>query len=173
MINSKLADAINRQINAEFHSAFLYLSMANYLESKGLGGMAGWLAAHFEEESRHATKLVNYMHERGGRVLLAVIDAPQTEWDSPQAVFQDALKHEILITGKINELMDLALKESEHATSSFLRWFVDEQVEEEATFQEINDKFELGANHPGFLYMLDKEMGQRQPTLLVDQDASQ
>ena len=173
MINSKLADAINRQINAEFYSAFLYLSMANYLESKGLGGMAGWLAAHFEEESRHATKLVQYLHERGGRVLLAAIEAPQTEWDSPQAVFENALEHEIKVTGLINGLMDLALKESDHATSSFLQWFVNEQVEEEATFQEIQDKFELGANHPGFLYMLDKEMGQRQPTLLMEQGGTE
>lgn len=162
MMKPALAEAINKQINAEFYSAFLYLSMANFLESKGLGGMGAWMATHFEEESRHATKLINYMHGRGARVELAAIAAPQTDWDSPRAVFEDALAHEFKATGLINDLMDLALKERDHAATSFLQWFVDEQVEEEAAPTGVVDRLRLVGDTPQILYMLDRELASRE-----------
>ena len=111
----------------------------------------------------HAMKFVAYLNERGGRVILKEIEAPEIAWESPATVFQAALEHEYKVTGLINDLVDLALAEKDHATHGFLQWFVEEQVEEEATFQEIVDKFDLGKDHPGFLYLLDKELGQRQP----------
>ncbi|MCP4547714.1 MAG: ferritin [bacterium] len=168
MIKPRIQEAINRQINAEFYSNYLYLSMSAWMESKGLSGMARWLLAHYEEEAGHAIRFVNYLNERGGRVLLDTIDAPPTDWDSPINVFKDALEHEYKVTSMINDLVDIALEERDHAASTFLQWFINEQVEEESTFKEIVDKFELGQEHPGFLYMLDKELGERQTVSIAN-----
>ncbi|MCT4637312.1 MAG: ferritin [Bacteroidales bacterium] len=161
MINSKVEAAINEQINAEFWSAYLYLSMANYFNSIGLSGFANWMEVQFEEEVFHARKFMTYLNERGGRVLLKPIEEVQTEWEGTLNVFEDTLAHEEKVTSLVNNLMDIAIKESDHATKSFLQWFIDEQVEEEANVSEILDSLRLINGEGHGLFMMDKEMKAR------------
>jgi ferritin len=161
MINSKIQDAINNQINAEAYSAYLYYSMAAYCESIGLKGFAHWMRVQALEELTHTQKLNGFLNERGGRVVLLAIEAPPTEWPSPLALFEEVHKHEQHVTALINKLMDLALAESDHATVSFLNWFVDEQVEEEATADEVVQQLKLVEKTAGGLFLLDQELNKR------------
>ncbi len=161
MINSKVEAALNEQINAEFWSAYLYLSMANYFNSIGLSGFANWMEVQFEEEVFHARKFMSYLNERGGRVLLKPIEEVQTEWEGTLNVFEDTLAHEEKVTSLVNNLMDIAIKEGDHATKSFLQWFIDEQVEEEANVSEILDSLRLINGEGHGLFMMDKEMKAR------------
>ena len=161
MIKEKIKDAINKQINAEMYSAYLYLSMSAYFESINLKGFASWMKAQAQEEMVHAMKFYDYVNERGGRVLLTAIEAPPTQWDSPLAVFEYTYQHEQKVTGLINTLVNLANSESDHATHNFLQWFVGEQVEEESSADEIVQKLKLVGNDGGGLFMLDQEQGQR------------
>ncbi len=151
--------AINKQINAELYSSYLYLSMASYFESVDLSGCAKWMYAQTQEEIVHAMKMYDYVNEAGGRVLLDAIDKPQDAWDSPLAVFEHAYRHEQLVTGLINDLMNLAIEEKDHATQIFLQWFVSEQVEEEASASAVVNRLKLAGEHG--LFMVDKELGQR------------
>ena len=161
MLDAKMEKALNDQIVAEMYSAYLYLSMAAYLDGEGLGGFAKWMRAQFQEEQAHALKMFNYVGERGGRVRLCAIEAPPSEWDSPLDVFETTLAHEQMVTGLINKLVDLALELSDHATDNFLRWFVTEQVEEEDSADSIRQQLKLvGSNGQGLL-MLDRELGAR------------
>ncbi len=161
MLNSKVEKAINDQIVAETYSAYLYLSMASYFESKGLKGMNSWMKNQAQEELTHAMKFFNYVGERGGRVVLGAIEAPPSEWESPLAAFENALAHEQKVTGLINSIMDVVIAEKDHASKSVLQWFIDEQVEEEATAGEIVDQLRLIGNNGQGLLMLDKELGAR------------
>lgn len=161
MIPKKIEDAFNKQINAETFSAYLYWSMSAALEEMDLPGFASWMRIQAQEEMTHALKFFNHIVERGGRVRLAAIEAPQAEWDSVKAVLEGTLAHEQKVTALINGLMDLAIGEKDHAGNMFLQWFVTEQVEEEATALEILGKIKHAGNSPGGLYMLDKEMAQR------------
>lgn len=161
MISKKIKEALNEQINAELYSAYLYLSMVAYFESVNLPGFAKWMRAQTQEEVMHAMKIYDYINERGGRVVLKAIAEPATKWKSPLAAFEAAYKHEQKVTGLINGLVDLAIKEKDHATNAFLQWFVTEQVEEEQSADEIVQKLKLIASAPGAVYMLDKELGQR------------
>ncbi|MFW6009412.1 MAG: ferritin [archaeon] len=161
MISSKLEDAINEQINAEIYSAYLYQSMAAYFEAISLGGFANWMDVQAEEELTHARKFYDYLNERGGRVILDSIDAPDVEWEAPIEAFKDAYNHEQKVTAMINDLVDLAIKENDHATKSFLQWFVDEQVEEEASVEEIIDKMNMIGESGNGLYMFDNKLGER------------
>ncbi|MBN2445486.1 MAG: ferritin [Phycisphaerae bacterium] len=161
MLNSKIEQALNKQINAELFSSYLYLSMSAWLENKGLKGMAHWMRMQADEEHVHALKFMDYVHERGGKVVLAAIDGPKTEWKSPLEVFAGAYEHECKVTGLINGLVDLALAEKDHATNAMLQWFVTEQVEEEAAAQEIVDRLKLAGDAGGMLFMIDRELGQR------------
>ena len=161
MLSKKMEKALNEQINAELYSAYLYLSMAAYFESTNLPGFASWMRVQTQEELMHAMKIYDYVNERGGKVLLKSIAGPQTEWKSPLDVFEATYKHEQVVTGRINDLVDLAVKEKDHATNSFLQWFVTEQVEEEKSADEIVQKLTLIKDAPGAMYMLDNEMGQR------------
>jgi ferritin len=161
MLNGKIEKIINDQIVAETYSGYLYLSMSAYFESRGLKGMSAWMKCQAQEELTHAIKFFNYVHERGGRVILGAIEAPPSEWASPLAAFEDALAHEQKVTGLINSMVDLALKEKDHASDSFLRWYVDEQVEEEATAGEIVDQLKLIGDNGQGLLMLDRELGAR------------
>ncbi|MBN2563604.1 MAG: ferritin [Phycisphaerae bacterium] len=163
MMNSKIERAFNEQLNAELFSSYLYLSMAAYFESQNLKGMAGWMRMQAIEEHMHAMKFFDFINERGGTVTLAQIDAPKTEWTSPLEVFEHTCKHESKVTGLINALVDLALNEKDHAANAFLQWFVTEQVEEEASAQEIAGKLKLVGDRGGMLFMLDRELGQRTP----------
>jgi len=161
MLSKKIEDALNKQLNLEMFSSYLYLSMAAYFESTSLPGMAGWMRAQAEEEFGHAMKFFGFINERGGRVVLDAIERPKTEWNSPLDVFQDAYEHEQHITKTINELVELAAAERDHATSIFLQWFVTEQVEEEATVQQIIAKLKLVSEAGPAILMLDRELGQR------------
>lgn len=161
MISKKMEDALNEQVNAEIYSAYLYLSMESYFKSQNLNGFANWMRIQTQEEVLHAMKIYDFINERGGRVTLKAIEGPPTEWDSALAVFQAAYGHEQKVTGLINDLVDLAIKEKDHATNSFLQWFVNEQVEEEASADEIVQQLKMMENAPGGMFMLDRELGQR------------
>ena len=161
MVKANVLEALNRQVNAELYSAYLYLSSSAYLQSQNLKGMAKWMEVQAKEEVGHAMKFYGFIHDRGGRVSLAAIDAPKKEWDAPAAVFEEAYKHECKVTGLINQLVELTHNEKDHASGVFLQWFVSEQVEEEAQVLEIVEKMKLMREWPGAVLMLDKELGQR------------
>jgi len=163
MLSQKIQDAFNKQLNAELYSSYLYVSMSAYFDSINLKGMANWMRIQASEEVQHAIKFYNFINERGGRVLLTPIEGPKTEWRSPLEVFADTCRHEAKVTGLINDLVDLAIKEKDHAANAFLQWFVTEQVEEEAAPKEIADKLKLAGDSPGVLLMIDRELGQRAP----------
>ncbi len=161
MISKKMAEALNGQINAEFYSAYLYLSMEAYFESADLPGFANWMRAQIQEESMHAMKIYDFVNERGDRVLLKPIEQPPTEWESPLAAFEAAYKHEQKVTGLINDLVNLAIEEKDHASNTFLQWFVNEQVEEESSINEVVQKLKMLENAPGGQFLIDRELGQR------------
>ena len=161
MISKKMEKALNAQVNAELYSAYLYLSMEAFFQSLNLKGFANWMRAQTQEEVSHAMKIYDFINERGGRAVLKGIDGPPTEWDSPLVVFEAAYAHEQKVTGLINDLVDLAIKEKDHATNSFLQWFVNEQVEEEASADEIVQQLKMMEKAPGGMFMLDRELGQR------------
>ena len=158
MITKKVEETINKQINAELWSAYLYLSMSSYFSSIGLSGFANWMRIQWQEEVAHALKFFDYLTERGGKPSLAAIaDVPQ-KWNGALEAFEEVLKHEQHVTALINNLMDVAIEEKDHATKSMLQWFVDEQVEEEANAQAIIDNLRLiGGKGEGML-LLDREL---------------
>jgi ferritin len=161
MIDEKMQDALNNQLNAELYSAYLYLSMSAYFHSVNLGGFANWMRVQWEEELAHALKFYDYVNERGGRVVLHAVEAPPSEWDSPLAVFEHVYQHEQKVTGMINKLVDLAVEARDHATNNFLQWFVSEQVEEEASADEVVQRLKLVGDDPSGLFMIDRELAQR------------
>jgi ferritin len=165
MLSNKMEAAINQQINAEMYSSYLYLSMATYFESISLGGMSNWMRQQAQEEMFHGMKMFDFVCERGGRVTLMAIDEPPSEWSSVLDVFENVLAHEQKVTGLINDLVNLALDERDHATNIFLQWFVSEQVEEEDTAGGLVDKLKLIGNDANGLFMLDTELGNRIFTL--------
>jgi len=161
MIPKKLEKALNKQINAEFYSAYLYLSMSAYLTDISLTGFANWMRAQFEEEKFHAMKMYDYLLERGGIIKLEAIKAPKHKWKNIIDVFENVLEHEQMVTASINNLMSLAIDEKDHATANFLQWFVDEQVEEEATVSDLLAQLKLVEGKGSGLFMLDREAAQR------------
>jgi ferritin len=162
MLSQKMQTAMNQQINAELHSAYIYLSMAAHFENQNLQGFAHWMRIQWQEELIHAQKFFDFIHERRGRVLLEPIAAVPTEWESPLAVFEAAFAHEQHVSTLINDLVNLAVKEKDHAANSFLQWFVDEQVEEEASADGVVQQLKLIGDSGHALYMLDRELGARQ-----------
>ncbi len=166
MINENMLKALNEQVNKELFSSYLYLSMSAYAESIGLKGFANWLKVQAQEELDHAMKLYNYIIERGGKIELEEIKKPKNNWNSITEVVSEAYEHEQFITNSINELMNLATSEKDYATINMLQWFVNEQVEEEASFLEILDNLNLIGDEKRGLFMLDREMGQRTYTPL-------
>ncbi|UCD74330.1 MAG: ferritin [Phycisphaerales bacterium] len=163
MFGVRLQDSFNRQINAELYSAYLYLAMSSWFDSQNFPGMASWMRIQAQEEQQHALKFYDFVQERDGRVILTAIEAPQGEWSSPLAAFEDALAHERKVTGMINDLVDLAIAEKDHAANVFLQWFVTEQVEEEATAGQIVDRLKVVADNPVALLMVDDQLGKRAP----------
>lgn len=161
MLSEKMTEAFNRQVNAEFYSGYLYLSMSAWFESQGLNGFASWMRQQTQEELFHGMKMFDYVIERGGRMVMDTIARPRTEWVSVLEVFTETLAHEEKVTGLINDLVNLAMEERDHASTIFLQWFVSEQVEEEATAGGIVDKLKLINNDPNGIFMLDRELGQR------------
>ena len=164
MLNKKIETALNNQINAEFYSAYLYLSMSAYLQDNSLIGFANWMRAQFEEEQFHALKMYDYLLERGGQIKLEQVDKPPHDWKNIIDVFEEVLKHEQEVTRSINDLMSLAIEERDHATVNFLQWFVDEQVEEEANVSDILAQLKLVGGQGSGLFMLDREAAQRKFT---------
>lgn len=161
MLNQEIEKAFNAQINAEFWSAYLYLSMSMHFAHEGYNGIANWFAIQFKEEQDHATIMMNYVNSRGGKVNLMPIEAVETEWASPLAAFEHTLQHENKVTEMINNLYALATEKHDYATQSMLKWFIDEQVEEEETAGDyINTLKKIGDNGYG-LYMFDKELAAR------------
>lgn len=161
MLNKKLEEALNAQINAEFWSAYLYLSMSSDMSDKGMAGVANWFAIQFKEEQDHAMKFFNYVISRGGKVTLKPIEKVDTEWKSPLAAFEQTLQHEEKVTSLINNLYALAEQEKDYATQSMLKWFIDEQVEEEENAKAIIDTLKLIGDNGYGLYQLDKELATR------------
>lgn len=161
MIGKKMADAINAQINAEWYSSYLYISMAAYFESINLKGFSNWMRVQAQEEDFHAKKFFDYLLSRQGKVLLKGLDGPPTEWKSPLDVFKHSYEHEQKVTSLIHKLAALAQKEADFASSVLLQWYITEQVEEEANADEIIQKLKrIGDNSSG-LYMLDQELAAR------------
>lgn len=161
MISNKIQDAINAQINAEFWSAYLYLSMGMHFEAEGRPGIANWFKIQFQEEQAHAQIFINYLNQRGGRVELKAIDAVPTEWTSPLDAFKATLEHEKKVTAMINAIYAAAEAENDYATRDRLNWFVSEQVEEEDNARQLIDKFSMIGDNGMGLYMLDQELAAR------------
>ncbi len=161
MLGTKMEKALNEQVNAEMYSGYLYLSMEAYFQSQGLKGCANWMRCQAQEELFHAMKMYDYIFERGGKVTLTPIEGPLTEWDTPRAVFEATLEHEQKVTGLINNLVDIAIDERDHASNTFLQWYVEEQVEEEASADDIIQQLKMMGDASNGLYHLDKDLGTR------------
>lgn len=161
MIDKKMENGINDQITFEIYSAHLYLSMAAYLDSIDLPGFSHWMRIQYQEEIAHSFKMFDYVVERDGRAKICQIDEPQFEWDSVLDAFESAFAHEQMVTKRINNLVDIALAEKDHASHIFLQWFVNEQVEEEATAKGIIQQLKMLADSKAGLFQIDRELGQR------------
>jgi ferritin len=161
MISKKLQDAINDQINKELYSEYFYLSMASYFSSIGLEGFENFFLVQVEEERFHSMKMYKFLNEKGGRVILKAIQEPEAEFKSPMEVFKLAYEHERYISKCINDLMDIAIEVKDHSAKSFLNWFVDEQVEEEASMDSLLSKLAMIDGDGMGMLMLDKELAIR------------
>jgi len=170
MIPKKIEKAFNDQIKHELESAYIYLSMAAWLNDKGLDGMAEWYKIQTMEEMSHAMKFFDHIAERGGKVVLQDLKQLKTEWESPQEVVKDALAHEEFISGKINELMKLAKETDDFASIPMLNWFVEEQVEEEDNANKNVDMLNMIGESGHGLLMVDKELGGRTFTMPSDKE---
>lgn len=162
MLKKKLQDKMNDQIKHELDSAYLYLSMAAYFESANLPGAACWMQMQAKEEQEHAMKFFAHIHDRGGRVTLQALDQPPSEFGGLLDIFEKTLQHEQKVTGLINDLYSLAVKEEDYASQIFLQWFVDEQVEEEKNATQIVEQIKMIGDHKGSLFMLDAHLGHRE-----------
>ena len=161
MLSEKIVEALNKQINREMYSAYLYMSMSTYSTYIGLKGFANWFMVQYQEEMTHAMKIYTYVNDQGAQVKLMTIDQPLTGFESPMDMFEKTLEHEKFVTKCINDLVDLAAQENDHATTIFLQWFVTEQIEEEANDNEIIAKLKLAGKEGNGLFMIDKELAAR------------
>ena len=161
MLKPNLLAALNQQINEEYYSSYIYQAMVAYFEDNHLDGCAHWMRLQAAEEHEHALKIFDYVISRGGRVVLAAVQAPPKEWPSPQAAFEAALAHEKLMTANINKLADLAQSEKDHATNNLMQWYVTEQVEEEANVDDIVNKLKMVGGDGAGLFLMDRELKSR------------
>ncbi|MFO8109865.1 MAG: ferritin [Thermoplasmata archaeon] len=161
MIKESIVEAINKQINAEMYSGYLYLSMAVDFGEKNLDGFEHWMRLQAQEELDHGMRFMDYLQERGGHVELETIEKPEVEWKTPLEAFEYVYRHECKVTGMINDLVDLAEKEKDRATVNMLQWFVDEQVEEEDSADEIVQKLKMVGDSPSALLMMNERMAER------------
>jgi len=162
MISKKMAKALNKQLNAELYSAYLYLSMSSYTSFVNYGGASRWLAGQAKEEMTHAQKFYEYIKSQGEHVILDAVAKPPSEFKSLKHIFEQTLAHEKKVTASIGSLMNAAIAEKDHATQIFLQWFVTEQVEEEESVNEVLAKLAMAGDTPGALYIIDRELGARQ-----------
>ena len=170
MINSKTAAALNDQLNMEYYSAYSYLAMSAYFLTQNLNGFAHWMRVQAEEELAHGMKIYDFLDDREADIRLRGIEAPKQKWDSPLEVFEDTLAQEQKVSQSIYDIADLALSERDHATHTFLQWFIVEQVEEEASVKELIDTLKLVGTEGNGLFLLDRDLAQRQ---LADEDAAE
>lgn len=161
MMNKNIAQRLNSHLNREFASAHLYLSMSAYFERDNFSGFAHWMFVQYQEEIAHTMKFFKYINDRDGEVILSEVPKPESQWGDTEGVFQATLAHEQKISAEINGLVSAALDENDFATHSFLQWFVNEQVEEEATVSSILSKINLLGDSRQGLYLLDQELNQR------------
>ena len=161
MLSDNMQKALNKQLNVEFYSSYLYLSMSTYFLSINLNGFANWMRIQAQEELMHAMKVFDYINDRGGLIKLMSIEGPPCEWNSPLQVFADALEHEQKNSKLINELTGLAIEEKDHATNVFLQWFINEQVEEEANVNDVVQTLKLIGDGKDGLFMVDRELAKR------------
>ena len=162
MVNEAMEKALNKQLNAELYSGYLYLSMAAYFEDNDLAGFANYMRVQALEEQDHAMKFYDYIIRRGAKVTLTEIEAPQTEWKGVIPAFEHVLKNEKMVTGLIDDLVDLAIEQKDHATNNFLQWYVEEQVEEEENAMENLAKVKLADGNPQILYKINEELSARE-----------
>ena len=171
MISDKMTQALNEQVNREMYSAYLYMAMSAHCDSIGLKGFANWFMVQYHEEMLHAMKIYEYIQRQGGKVKLMAVSEPPSKWESPLEMFQKTLEHEQFITKSINDLVDLAIQEKDHASHIFLQWYVTEQVEEEENDNDILAKLNLVGGDAGGrngLFMIDKELAARMTTVPTD-----
>jgi len=161
MLSKTMEKALNDQINKEMFSSYLYLAMSAYLSTQYLEGFAKFFKVQSQEEMNHAMKLFGYINERGGQVVLDKLDKPQTNYKDIEEIFTQTLEHEKFITKSIHELVELAIQEKDHASKSFLDWYVNEQVEEEANMDNWLAKIKMVGNKGQALIMMDVHAGQR------------
>ena len=161
MISEKMQDALNKQVNEEFFSAYMYLAMSAYCSTIGLPGFANWMRMQYEEEIMHVTKMYDYIMGQGGVIELKAIEQPDQEFGTPLEIFETTLEHEQLVTNLIHRLMDLAVEERDYATQTFLQWYVTEQVEEEANVNDILSPLRMVGEDKGGLMMIDQQLASR------------
>lgn len=161
MLNERLLEALNDQVNFEFYSSYTYLAMASYAESVDLSGFANFFRVQAQEELFHAMKFYDYIFQKNGTVTLNTIPKPNGSYESMMDVFNKGYEHEQEVTKKIYTLADIANEEREHATISLLKWFIDEQVEEENTFNSLLKKIRRAEGNPAAIYMIDEELSKR------------
>ena len=158
MLKDKIQSALNNQIQIEAFSSQIYLAMASWAETEGLGGSAQFLYKHSDEERMHMLKLVQYVNERGGKALIPQLDQPATEYKSLTDLFQTLLDHEVMVSNEINNLVDICLSEKDYTTHNFMQWYVAEQIEEEALARTIMDKLNMIGEDKGGLYLFDRDI---------------
>jgi ferritin len=161
MLSEKMTKALNGQVNRELYSSYLYLSMSAYFESVKMKGMASWMRVQAGEELVHAIKMYDYIVSAGGRASMLAVEAPQFVWASPMEAFQHVYDHERIVTGLLKALAGVAVSEKDEATSNFLQWYLDEQVEEEESSDTVLNKIKAAGSNQSALAVADKELGQR------------
>jgi len=161
MISKKMSEAVNEQLNFELYSSYIYASMASWFKNQNLEGFANWMNVQVKEELDHASRLYDFLHNSGGEVVFAAIPKPQTSWDGVVEVFETTLDHEGQVTTRINNLIDLALDERDHATNARLQWFITEQVEEESNVLAVLQQVKMIKDSPEALILMDRELGSR------------
>lgn len=161
MLNPKMEKALNEQVNAEMFSAYLYLSMSAYFESKNLAGFANWMKVQANEELTHAMKFYTFINERGGRVELMAIEKPKSDFEGPVAVVEETLTHERHVTSLIHKLVEMSIELKDYATQNMLQWFISEQVEEESNVSLLLERLKMVASSPQGMFIIDNELKQR------------
>jgi ferritin len=160
MLKQRVEKALIDQVKLEEQSSRIYMAMASWCEVNGYPGAARFLYVQSVEERMHMTKLIKYINDKGGHAVLLSQEAPETSFKNLQEMFEKILKHEILVSQKINALYEIAFSEKDYSTSQFIQWYIEEQIEEESTFKGILDKFKLAGNEKGGLFHIDKELGE-------------
>lgn len=168
MLSKKMVEAINSQINKEMYSAYLYMAMSASSTAMGFKGAANWFMVQYHEEMLHAMKFYEYVTDQGGDLKLAAIAEPESKYASLLDMFEKTYAHELLVTASINNLMELAIAEKDHASQALLAWYVTEQVEEEKNDTEIIQTLKMIGSNTSALFLYDKELAVRMVTVPTD-----